>query len=66
MASRGRCWARDKLLIDVGARRVLVDRVDEPRLQRAGVQGPEGAHEGSRTDELPEVLGEEVGQSAGR
>ena len=36
--------------------------VDEPRLERAGVQRPEGAHQGARDDERPEALRERVGR----
>jgi len=52
-----------QFLVDIGARRALVHGVDEPRLERTGVQGTEGPHQGGGTDELPEALGEEIGEA---
>ena len=46
--------------VDTGGRRV--HGVDEPRLERAGVQRPEGAHQGARDDERPEALRDRVGR----
>ena len=49
-----------QLAVDVGARGRLVHGVDEPRLERPGVQRPEGAHQRAGDDEGPEALGERV------
>ena len=51
-----------QLAVDVRARRGLVDGVDEPRLERPGVQGPEGAHQRAGDHEGPEALRDRVGR----